>query len=197
MCHALLKEWRYRISKVPLEIVRFMDALFRDISHLLSAVDEGMQTLFLTSLWGSPCYFNASKALGGYPAWMPHVFTRNYVPKKAGKDFTRFAFFNIYLSPKYFNEPVAVWGTAERRDMTDIFPVWSAGILNSTGPTFLRMASVDRLTATSDVPELFHSFEFAAKPLLSMNNAEIVSALVVKPFEAYPDLVLPDIEELN
>ncbi len=183
-------------GKKTIEVVQFIDTLFKDISHLLNAVDQGMQSLSLTSLWGTACYFSASRAVALPSNWMPHVFTRVYVPVNNNRDYARFAFFNVYLSPKHLNEPVAIWGTAKRRQLVEFYPIWNNRILASGGPSFLRKATVDSLTATADVPEIFEHFEYAARPLLMLDSADVVSTLVVQPLSIYSDFAVTLIEDL-
>jgi hypothetical protein len=62
------------------QAVQFIDLLNRDISRLVEAVDEGMQSMDYKSLWGAPISYRTSGQLGLSSIWLPHSFTRVYVP---------------------------------------------------------------------------------------------------------------------
>jgi len=166
------------------DAVRFIDAMYKDISRLIDTVDGGMQSIDHVSLWGGACYFNGSKALGYSAAWIPHVFTRVYVPRQAEKTFSAFAFLNIYLTPKHHREPLVHWGVGRRKSGVDIWLAWNPKLMGAQGPSFLRTGSVDPFEENRELSTVLEVFRHAVRPLITMDSAESLEKLVLEPIRS-------------
>lgn len=166
------------------DAVRFIDAMYKDISRLIDTVDGGMQSIDYVSLWGGACYFNGSKALGYSPAWIPHVFTRVYVSQQAAKIFSDFAFLNIYLTPKHHREPLVHWGVGRRKSGADIWLAWNPKLLGSQGPSFLRTGAIDPFEESGELSPVIEVFRQAVRPLVTMDTADSLERLVLEPIRS-------------
>lgn len=166
------------------DAVRFIDAMYKDISHLIDAVDGGMQSIDHVSLWGGACYFNSSKALGYSTAWIPHVFTRVYIPQQAVKTYSAFAFLNIYLTPKHHREPLVHWGVGRRKSGADIWLDWYPKLMGAQGPSFLRTSDIDPFEESGELSTVMEVFRHAVKPLIRMDTAEALERMVLEPIRS-------------
>jgi hypothetical protein len=165
------------------DAVQFVDAIYKDISRLIGAVDGGMRSIDYVSLWG-PRAFGLSKAVDYASAWMPHSFTRVYVPKQERETFSAFAFLNIYLTPKHFREPLLHWGVGRRKNGADIGPVWTSRLTVAQGPSFLKASDIDPFESSGELSAVLEVFRHAASPLIRMDTAEALERMVLAPIRS-------------
>jgi hypothetical protein len=166
------------------DAVRFIDAMYKDISRLIDTVDGGMQSIDHVSLWGGACYFNGSKALSYPTAWIPHVFTRVYVPQQTVKAYSAFAFLNIYLTPKHHREPLVHWGVGRRKNGADIWLAWNPKLMGAQGPSFLRTSVIDPFEESGELSTVMEVFRHAVRPLITMDTADAVEKFILEPIRS-------------
>lgn len=162
--------------------IEFVDTLYKDISRLIETMDGLVKRMDYKSLWGSVCYSNSSQASYNPIGWLPHVFVRLYVPKeKDTKTFSTFLFFYIYLRPKYQDEPLALWGIAQRIVDKNIGPITDSMLLQTEGPDFLRRKQIDPFETSREFADVLKGFRYAVKPLIELNSEEQLERLVLAP----------------
>jgi hypothetical protein len=165
-----------------LQGIRFIDLLNKDISRLLTAVDEEMQAVEYPPLW-SECYFKSSAVAGKPIAWVPRVFVRVYLPEgDIWETHSNFAFFSVYLTPKYHDEPLALWGIGRRKTGEKPWgPFWESGLLQREGPDFLRKKKVEPFETNRQFSEVLETLRLAVNPLIELNSEDQLERLVMGP----------------
>lgn len=165
-----------------LQGVRFIDLLNKDISRLLTATDEHMQAIEYAPLW-SNCYLKSSALVSKPIAWVPRVFVRLYVPEgDKWETHSTFAFFNIYLTPKHHDEPLALWGIGRRKTGKDTWgPFWESELLQREGPDFLRKKKVEPFETNRQFSEVLGTLRLAVNPVIELNNEDQLERLVMGP----------------
>ena len=174
------------------DVMKYVAALYEDVSRLMLAVDRRMTDNGFVAYWGSRCYWENSASVGNPESWIPRTFTRGYARPDGVM-----VFFNIYLLPKNLPEPVAVWGSARSRGPNALDPnLWYGAMAKSDTPTFLTTSSVEwprllvgdgarpteREAATSEaLAKNFQRVEYAAVPMLSLTDDEAVQHNITEP----------------
>lgn len=162
--------------------VRFLDILNKDISRLITTTDDQMQAIEYASLLGNACYFKPSQSATKPIAWVPHAFSRMYVPE--GDDFqtySSFAFLNIYLTPKHHDEPLAHWGVGKRKVGKDLWAVWEPMLLRPDGPGFLQKKDIEPFETSHVFSEVLEDFRHAVKPLIELHSEDQLERFVLGP----------------
>lgn len=108
--------------------LNFINEFNSDISSLIKSVEEKMLNTSMSALGDAATFWNHSRALYAPKQWIPWYTARIYVPKPQGKEKPDkkshcFAFFNIYFSPKYFDEPIAIWGFGTQTEKKDVWRI--------------------------------------------------------------------------
>lgn len=166
--------------------VSFLNEFFKDVSRLVTVVEESMTSNKLVSLWGNASFWYSSTTYGAPTRWMPRYIVRQYVEETVedsgpDKKSPWFAFFGVYFTPKRIQEPVAVWGIGMQDEQKNLWQPFNKIALKRGGPDFLVKASVEKWEALQNPPEPLSSFKYQARLVVELNNTETVERLVIQP----------------
>jgi hypothetical protein len=164
----------------------FLAEFFRDVSRLVSVVEERMAGDDLVSLWGNQAMWGRSSTYYIPAKWVPTHVVRQYVEEpadgsKPDRESPWFVFFNVYFAPERFGEPIAVWGVAMQSGGKDLWQPFDTLTISQDGPDFLDEIPVDEWRSVEDLPKALSSFKYRARRVVELKDAEIVDELVVRP----------------
>lgn len=165
--------------------VNFLNEFFKDVSRLVTVVEESMTSNKLVSLWGGASFWYSSATYYAPTKWMPRYIARQYVEEaiedsKPDRKSPWFAFFSVYFTPKRIQEPVAVWGIGMQDEQEDLWQPFSKIALNQDGPDFLVMVPVEKWEALQN-PKPLSSFKYQARLVVELDNTQTVEKLVIQP----------------
>jgi hypothetical protein len=166
--------------------VNFLNDFFKDVSKLVTTVEESMTGNKLAPLWGGASFWYYSRAYYAPTQWMPRYIVRQYVSEapdnsKPDKKSPWFAFFNVYFTPKQILEPVAVWGFGTQDEREDLWKSFDKIALNKDGPDFLVGVPVEDWKPIEELPKPLTNFKYQASSVVELNNAQTVDEVVVQP----------------
>lgn len=174
------------LGKSVFKAIIFLNEFFKDISKLITTVEEGMTRNKLVSLWGSQSYWGRSGTYYTPTKWMPTYVARQYVEESADgskpdKKSPWFVFFNVYFTPKKIEEPVAVWGLGVQIGGKDLWQPFDKLALSEDGPSFLEAASVDEWESVESLPKSLSSFKYRARRVVDLKDAKTADEIVIRP----------------
>lgn len=183
------------LGKSVFKAVDFLNEFLKDVSKLVTTVEENMSSNKLAPLWGSASFWDHSHAYYSPTQWLPRYVARHYVAKpaegqKADTSAPWFAFFNAYLTPKQIQEPIAVWGFGTQNRQEDLWDTFYKLTLNYDGPTFPFSIPVEGWKALADLPGPLSSFKYQARLVVDLDSAQVVDEVVIQP-------LLKEINELR
>jgi hypothetical protein len=164
---------------------QFLGLIFADTAKMLTAVEEFMNKENFISLYGSTSVWNRSSAFYGSYGWLPHYFSRIYVPKEGpgqrpsikGK---LLAYVNIYFIPENMAQPVILYGAASLRseDSDGCWNSWSSLMLSPAGPHFVNSVSEESwATYQCEGESQIGIAHFKVKPLVQFDDQTKVEAM--------------------
>ena len=183
------------LGKSVFKAVNFLNDFFKDISKLVTTVEENMNSNKLATLGDAASFWYHSRAYYAPTKWMPRYIARQYVAEapensKPDRKAPWFAFFIVYLTPKAIEEPAAVWGIGTQHEKEDLWAPLDKVALKNDGPDFLVTVPVVEWRSVEDIPEPLSSLKFQAKAIVELNNAQTVDEVIIQP-------LLEEIRELR
>jgi hypothetical protein len=165
------------------QTVEFLQSIHKDISSLISAVNEGLKKVGFESMTGnSACYGAASKS-PDYPLWwMPRTFFRVYAlsPTDPDSKHHQVVVFQVFMVPKKLSQPIALWGLAmQETPDDDTLTRLRAFFESPDGPQFLDRELETRWRTVPNTG--FDSFEFCSCPLVELKDQAAVEQTVINP----------------
>lgn len=166
--------------------IEFIAAFHTDVSLLVTTVEERMLGQRLAPFYGSSAIWNRSTAYQSGTNWMPRWIARLYAPstrggKKPNMHSGWFACFNVYFTPKYIGEPVAIWGIGRQRGEEDLSDPVGQLLVHRDGPDFLLRATLQDWEPVGMLSEALSMFRYQASLVVELNDVETVERLVVQP----------------
>jgi hypothetical protein len=178
-------------------VVRFLDLVHSDVARVLQAADSFMSEAGYNSLWGTPCYFNASKAAYQSSQWSPKTFARVYLREEERKEYGRMGFFNVYLAPANWTYPIVMWGWAnKKKNIDDFWSPWCKYVIGSS-PVFAQPEACpcgltqllprpstsfsSRENAAVGLAPYFDSFWLAVTKLTGLTDERELKTNVIEP----------------
>jgi hypothetical protein len=174
------------------DAIEFLTKFYKDISSLVTTVEERMSSEGLAHLYGTTAFWKRSYTYYSPTSWMPRWVARLYTVKveessKGEAMAPWFAFFNIYFTPKHLDEPAAVWGFGTQDSLKNLGTPLSQLLVADDGPNFLTELPVTEWEPVEDIPEQLSSFQYQARAVVELNDAQTVEELVVLPLVAHVD----------
>ena len=168
--------------------IKFLDRFNRDLSKLVSTVEDGLRHEKFLPMWNSSgSVWDRSAAYNSPTGWTVRYLFRAYAYPPADatppdtKAQTRWGFFVAYLTPKRVAEPIAVWGTASLPAPGDPWPPMKQLLARDDGPSFVQTECVDQWTDTSDNIQPLVSLTYQVCPIVMLKDSSTVEKTVVMP----------------
>jgi hypothetical protein len=163
----------------------FLDGFVKDVSKLVTTVEENITSNKLTPLWGSNSFWAHSHAYYSPVSWLPRYVARQYVSEvdedsKPSKRAPWFAFFCVYFTPEPINEPVAVWGFGIQKEKKELWEPFNQLLLNNRGPGFLVTVPVEEWESLETVPKPLSAFKYQARFAVELSSAQVVDQIVIQ-----------------
>lgn len=164
------------------EAVKFLAAIYTDISNLLVCVDDQMSARGWADPYGSVCFWERSKAVYAPSQWSPMWFCRIYgkQPEGGGKppmSHSPWMLMNVYLKPVACGVPVAVWGLVSFTEQ-DWWQTLNKIALLDDGPDFLTREETSDWTSL-DLPGT-ESFVYQSCAAVELCNQAVVEERIVQ-----------------
>ncbi len=174
------------LGKSVFEAVEFLGEFHKDVSRLLKAVEERLSSEGLASLYGTTAFWKRSYTYYSPSGWMPRWLARWYSLKaqgssKGSQKATWIVFFDVYLTPRRIGEPVAVWGFATQPSDKNLWKPLSQLLVADEGPDFLLDIPIEDWTTLDSLPKRLSDFQYQARALVKLHDAETVDKLVIRP----------------
>jgi hypothetical protein len=173
------------LGESAIRAIEWLATFHKDVSKLISSVEDNMRGRGLISLWTSTSISGSSATYYNPSGWMPRYLYRSYVPAPQEDQRPellqrRWAFFLVYLTPKC-KEPMALWGVASLHAPGNPWDVMKPILLRDDGPPFLDSSNVSQWENIKDRPESVESLVYRACPIVELKNGGIVEEVVVSP----------------
>ena len=174
-----------QLGESVFKAVDFLNEFLKDVSKLVTTVEEHMTSNKLAPLWGSASFWDHSHAYYSPAQWLPRYVARHYVEKpaegqKPNASAPWFTFFNVYLTPKQIQEPIAVWGFGTQDEKEDLWEAFYKLTLNYDGPTFPFLIPTQEWKALEELPAPLSSFKYQARLVVELSDAQIVNEVVIQ-----------------
>ncbi len=169
--------------------VEFLTGFYKDVSRLVTAVEERMGSQGLAHLYGTTAFWKRSYTYYAPGYWMPRWVARWYTEKmedgaKGEERAPWFAFFNVYFTPRQIEEPVAVWGFGAQDSAQSLGIPLSELLVAEEGPRFLVEVPVTEWEGLEEIPEPLSAFQYRARAVVELEDARTVEELVTAPLLA-------------
>lgn len=169
--------------------VQFLAEFHKDVSRLVTAVEERMESQGVAHLYGSTAFWKRSYTYYAPGYWMPRWVARWYAEKtedgaKGEERAPWFAFFNVYFTPRQIEEPVAMWGSGTQDSTQSLSIPLSELLVAEDGPSFLAEVPVNEWEPLGEIPEPLSSFRYRARLVVELGDARTVEELVTAPLLA-------------
>jgi hypothetical protein len=162
------------------QAMEFLQKIHKDISKLISAVDEGMSEAGFESLIGNACIGAGSKSSQWPLSWMPRTFYRVYGQSLSPTDQEHgqvVVFFQVFMVPKLVSQPIALWGLAVQKSSDEVFTRLNPYFNSHEGPEFLDR---ERETSWRGVLNTgFDLFEVRSCPLVELKDQAAVEETIL------------------
>jgi hypothetical protein len=169
--------------------IKFLDLFFKDVSKLISVVEEEMKKNDLISSSGGASFWEQSTTHYTPEKWMPRYIVRHYVEKLGGNakpspdpESALLVFFNVYLAPIQIKEPkpIAVWGVGSQNEEKSCWDNFNKIATNKDGPDFLGEIPIMKWTEIDGQGQL-KEFKYKAISVTELHNEQEVRELVIDP----------------
>ena len=166
--------------------INFLDEFFKDISRLVTTVEERITADKLVPLWGGTSFWYTSTAYYSSAKWMPKYIVRQYVEEctedsKPDRNSLWFAFFNIYFTPIKIKEPVAIWGIGRQSEKTDLWEIFDKIALDKEGPDFLTDVPMKNWESVKDLPKPLVEFKYQSELVVNLCDSQTVENVIIQP----------------
>jgi hypothetical protein len=184
-----------KLGESVFKAVNFLTDFFKDVSKLVTTIEDNMTSNKLVSLWGGTGFWFYSRAYYAPTKWIPRYVVRQYVAEapddsKPNQKAPWFAFFNVYFTPKEIQEPVAVWGIGTQTEEEDLWKCFDRVLLDQNGPDFLTAVPIESWKELVPPPKPLSSFKYQAMLAVELSSAQTVDKVVIQP-------LLAEVEELR
>jgi hypothetical protein len=174
------------LGKSVFNAVEFLTEFYKDVSRLVTTVEDRVSSEGLVSLYGSRAIWNRSISYHSPTLWMPKWVATLYSVKEdegSGREERApwCAFFVVYFTPKKIGEPVAIWGIGTQTASKNLGAKLSELVAVDDGPGFLTEVSVTEWELVDEVPEVLSSLQYQARLAVELKDAQIVDEVVVVP----------------
>lgn len=172
--------------------IEFLIEFYKDVSSLVTAVEERMAREGLAHLYGTTAFWKRSYTYYSPTSWMPRWVARLYSVKgdessKGEPKAPWFTFFNVYFTCKHLDEPAAVWGFGTQDSVKSLGTPLSQLLVADDGPDFLTELPVAAWKPVEEIPKQLSSFQYQARAVVELQDAQTVDELVVLPLLAQVD----------
>jgi len=187
---SIILEWRQMMSQLGesvISAINFLNDFFKDVSKLITVVEQEMTNNGLISLYGSGSFWDQSATHYLPGKWIPRYIARHYVEKlgdnaKPDSESALLVFFNVYLTPMQIKEPkpIAVWGVGSQNEEKNCWDNFYKIATNKDGPDFLDKITITEWNAIDDQRQL-KEFKYKAISVAELRNEQEVKKIVIDP----------------
>ena len=168
------------------EAFSFLDDFLKDVSKLLTTINENLASKHLAPLGDAATFWDHSRAYYAPGQWMPkyiirHYSNEEYIQKNGSWKVPWLAFFVVYLYPDRFKEPVAGWGYISQKELKDFSGILKKSGLYKQNPNFLTKVSAEEWIDIDDLPDSLLNFKYRSNMLTELHDANIVETMVIQP----------------
>jgi hypothetical protein len=171
----------------------FLRSIFADTVHVMTIIEETMNSQKLIPLYGSSSVWDRSSAYYGGIGWLTHYLNRIFVGAPLNNEKISFkdkagAFVNVYFSPETLSQPIVVYG-AIQLETEDFWPIWHPLLAVIDGPQFVTNENIDEWTNYHDngYPGL-KNLIYKVCPLIVLNKKDAVKKICLESVEKFNQL---------